>query len=58
MKYLVTVVETLEKTVEVEADNAIDAEEIVKDMYHKDDFELDYSNLVSTEFEAKESKND
>ena len=34
MKYSVKIIETLEKTVEVEADNPIDAEQIAEDEWH------------------------
>lgn len=49
MKYAVTVVETLCRTVTVEADNESDAELFVKRAYERDEFELDASDWIDAD---------
>lgn len=49
-KFKITVTETLVQVVEVEADNAKEAPEKVKEMYDNEEIVLDYSDLTKTEF--------
>lgn len=49
MKYAVTVVETLCRTVLVEAENENDAELFVKRAYERDEFELDASDWIDAD---------
>lgn len=53
MKYKVEITETLKKIVEVEAENAAAARQIVMDRYHEaeDDYILTDANYYDTEFE-------
>lgn len=53
-KYKVKVIETLEKTITVEAESAKQARDKVSDMYYDEKFELDYNDLVSTDFEVEQ----
>ena len=52
MKYSVKIIETLEKTVEVEADNPIDAEQIAEDEWHNGEHILDADNFMEMRCEA------
>ena len=52
MKYSVKIIETLEKTVEVEADNSIDAEQIAEDEWHNGEHILDADNFIEMRCEA------
>lgn len=49
-KFKIAVTETLVQVVEIEAENAKEAAEKVKDMYDNSEIVLDYSNLTKTEF--------
>ena len=53
-KYKVEITETLKKIVEVEAESAQAARQIVKDRYHEaeDDYILTDANYYDTEFEV------
>ena len=53
-KYKVEITETLKKIVEVEAESAPAARQIVKDRYHdtEDDYILTDANYYDTEFEV------
>ena len=53
-KYKVEITETLKKIVEVEAESAAVARQIVKDRYHdtEDDYILTDANYYDTEFEV------
>ena len=50
MKYNVTITETLEKTIEIEAKNATNAINIAKDKYNKEEVILTADDLVDTDF--------
>ncbi len=52
MRYSVKIIETLEKTVEVEADNPIDAEQIAEDEWHNGEHILDADNFIEMRCEA------
>ncbi len=52
MKYSVKIIETLEKTIEVEADNPIDAEQIAEDEWHNGEHILDSDNFMEMRCEA------
>lgn len=53
-KYRVTIVETLTKTVEVEAENEREAEDVVKQRYWNSEYVLTADDYFDTEFcEAK-----
>ena len=49
--YYIKVTESLTKTVEVHAENEQEALQKAEDSYYNDEFELDYSDRVDTEFE-------
>jgi len=49
--YYISVTETLNKIVEVHAENEQEALQKAKDSYYNDEFELDYNDQVDTEFE-------
>lgn len=49
--YYIKVTETLNKIVEVHAENEQEALQKAEDSYYNDEFELDYSDRVDTEFE-------
>ena len=53
-KYKVEITETLKKIVEVEAESAAAARQLVKDRYHEaeDDYILTDANYYDTEFEV------
>ena len=48
--FKIAVTETLVQIVEIEAENAKEAAEKVKDMYDNEEIVLDYTNLTKTEF--------
>ena len=54
MKYKVEITETLKKIVEVDAESAAAAKQIVKDRYHdaEDDYILTDANYYDTEFKV------
>lgn len=49
MKYLVEISETLQRKVEIEADNPSDAIQIAKDKYYNSEIVLDADNIVDGE---------
>lgn len=49
--YYISVTETLNKIVEVHAENEEEALQKAEDSYYNDEFELDYNDRVDTEFE-------
>lgn len=51
MKYQVEITETLQKTVEVEAESERDAISKVEDQYYNNEIELDTSDFIDTIFE-------
>lgn len=55
-KYSIEVLETLSRTVEVEATNAVEALEQVRLMYRKCEIVLDYSDYKDTEISVKDEK--
>ena len=50
MKYYVTITEILEKTIEIEAENATNAIAIAKDKYNKEEVILTADDLKYTDF--------
>lgn len=52
--FKVNIIETLSRTVTVEAESAKQARDKVSDMYYDDKVELDYDDLVSTDFEVEQ----
>ena len=50
MKYNVTIIELLEKTIEIEAENETNAIDIAKDKYNKEEVILTADDLVDTDF--------
>ena len=58
MKYSVKIIETLEKTVEVEADNPTEAEQIAEDEWHNGEHILDADNFIGMRCEARLSENE
>lgn len=50
----VTITETLKMTVQIEADSLLEAEQIVSDNWHNQEYILDAENFNGVEFEAKE----
>ena len=57
MKYIVTVRETLERTVEVEANSAQEAESFVRQDYFNNIIVLDDGDYVDTCFEVRHHNN-
>jgi hypothetical protein len=52
MKYKIEITETLQKTIEVDADNLSDAISKVKELYYKEDIVLDYSDYIDTDIKV------
>ena len=50
--YKVKITETLAATVEIEADNELDAEQQVSDCWHNSEYILDAANFVGVTFEV------
>ena len=50
MKYNVIITETLEKTIEIEAENETNAIDIARDKYNKEEVILTADDLVDTDF--------
>ena len=50
MKYNVTITETLEKTIEIEAENKTNAIDIARDKYNKEEVILTADDLKYTDF--------
>ena len=51
MKYNVTITETLEKTIEIEAEGMINAIDIARDKYNKEEVILTADDLADTHFD-------
>ena len=51
MKYNVTIIELLKKTIEIEAENETNAIDIAKDKYNKEEIILTADDLVDTDFD-------
>lgn len=51
-KYRVAIIETLRRTVEVEADDPNQAEQIVSDGWHRSEYILGAEDFAEVEFEA------
>ena len=51
-KFMVTIIETLQRTVEVEADNPHEAEQMVSDGWHDSKYVLGSEDFIDVEFEA------
>ena len=49
-KYKVTIVETISKIVDIEANSAEEAEELVMNMYNDEEVVLDYSDFEQVDF--------
>lgn len=56
--YLVTITETLKKTVKVKADNEDKAQEIVEDIYQNVGIVLDYDDFDDVYFSTRKHKNE
>lgn len=52
-QYNVTITETLQRTILVEADNEQHALNIVQDDYNNDNIVLDYSDFQNVDFDAE-----
>lgn len=52
-QYNVTITETLQRTILVEADNEQHALNMVQDDYNNDNIVLDYSDFQNVEFDAE-----
>ena len=51
MKYNVTIIELLEKTIEIEAENETNAIDIARDKYNKEEVILTADDLVDADFD-------
>ena len=51
MKYNVTIIELLKKTIEIEAENETNAINITKDKYNKEEIILTADDLVDADFD-------
>lgn len=51
MKYNITIIELLEKTIEIEAENETNAIDIAKDKYNKEEVILTADDLLDTDFD-------
>lgn len=58
MRWKVTIRETLVRVVEVEANDAYDAEDLVRSQYKAGDIVLEADDFSDVEFETKEAKDD
>ena len=56
MKYNVTITETLEKTIEIEAENETNAIDIARDKYNKEEVILTADDLADTWFSLYEQQ--
>ncbi len=57
-KFTVEITETLQRQVEVEAEDAFEAEDIVRGMYRNEEIVLDSDDYFDTEFEVLDEEND
>lgn len=51
--YKVTITETLKKTVEIQADSRLEAEQMAADAWHHAEYILDADSFADVTFEAK-----
>ena len=51
MKYNITITEILKKTIEIEAEDVINAIDIARDKYNKEEVILTADDLVDTDFD-------
>lgn len=56
MKYNVTIIELLEKTIEIEAENETNAIDIARDKYNKEEVILTADDLADTWFSLYEQQ--
>lgn len=56
-KFLVRITETLEKTVEVDAENELDAVSKVQDLYNKAEVVLDDTDYVGVDIDLEKELN-
>lgn len=56
-RYQVTITETLEKVVEIEAPNAVEAQRLVENDWNRDKYILDSANFTGVTFNAEEKEN-
>ncbi len=54
--YEVTITETLQKTVEVEADSRLEAEALVESRWNNSEYILDSDSLVGVDFSARSNE--
>lgn len=54
--YYISVTETLNKIVEVHAEDSSEALQKAEDAYYNGEIELDYNDMVDTEFEKRHRK--
>ena len=57
-KFTVEITETLQRQVEVEAEDEFEAEDIVREMYRNEEIVLDAEDYIDTEFEVLEDDAD
>ena len=57
-KFTVEITETLQRQVEVEAEDEFEAEDIVREMYRNEEIVLDAGDYIDTEFEVLEDDAD
>lgn len=57
-KFTVEITETLQRQVEVEAEDAFEAEAIVREMYRNEEVVLDAEDYIDTEFKALDEEDD
>lgn len=53
-RYKIEFTETLQKQIEIEADNELEAYKLAKDMYHNEDIVLDSSNFVGIDIDVNQ----
>lgn len=56
-KFLVRITETLEKTVEIDAENELDAVNVVTELYRNSEIVLDSSDFIGTDIEVESEIN-
>jgi len=57
-KFTVEITETLQRQVEVEAEDEFEAEDIVREMYRNEEIVLDAEDYIDTEFEVLDEEDD
>ena len=56
MKYCVKIKEYMEREIEVDADSAKEAENMVRERYNKEEIVLDFTDWVYTDYDVNELK--